>query len=155
MYQDLFLPVVFELGLSSDQPSPVLEWKQVIFELLQHYIKQLCEDDKHLIGHVKALAVIDEQDYLKYSCTNNSGNIDIQHQGSKRACSDVSITINSLVAEIGEPESRQTLEQACHWLKSRKELNHLKIKLKHEESQMNDHHHAHGEDCPICSGHHH
>ncbi|MDI3537576.1 MAG: hypothetical protein PWP16_1607 [Eubacteriaceae bacterium] len=158
MYQDIFLPIVFELSLSSDQRCLTSEWKKLIHELLQVYLKQFCNDDLYIIGHVKALAVLGKQDYIKFSCSNNSGNIDIQDHGCQEGISEVDVTINSLVANICESESRQMMEKACQALKNSKEISNLKIDIKKNSKPKQKHHHFHNSkvsDCPICNSHNH
>ncbi|WKY43247.1 hypothetical protein Q5O14_11325 [Eubacteriaceae bacterium ES2] len=152
MYQDLFLPVVFELNLGSDQAWFTSEWKLLIHEILQRYINLLIEKENCMIGHVKALAMISEHDYIKFSCSNDAGQIDTQHQGKSKKVSSVNVIINSLVANICETDSYQMLKLVCQTFEKSETID-IRVEIKKNLSQRHEHHHD-GSDCPICNGHH-
>ena len=58
MYQEEFLPIVFNVGFSSNQAWPVEKWRSRIHDVLHLYVDQICENDDRMIGHIKALAQI-------------------------------------------------------------------------------------------------
>lgn len=155
MYQEEFLPVVFNVRFSSNQALPVEKWRSRIHDVLHLYVDQICINDDRVIGHIKALAQIDEKDFIKYSCISDSNAINSNFHGNHQDLFDINVIINSLVSNISENESRVFLERSC--LAMVKQDSGIKILINKNQNQPDRHHHHHGDgdDCPICNGHHH
>ncbi|WP_026393792.1 hypothetical protein [Acetobacterium malicum] len=154
MYQEEFLPVVFNIRFSSNQALPVEKWRSRIQDVLHLYVNQICKDDNRMIGHIKALAQIDEKDFIKFSCVGNSNAINSNFHGNHQDLFDINVIINSLVSNISEKESHVFLERSCQTMIKRDSEIKIQINAKHDR-QSNHHHHGDGNDCPICHGHHH
>lgn len=154
MYQEEFTPVVFNVRFSSNQALPVAKWRSRIHDVLHVYIDQICENDERMIGHIKALAQINDRDFIKYSCISNSDAICSKFNGTHQDISKINVIINSLVSHISENESRLLLERSCKALE--KGDVEIKIQLDTKKNQGENHHnHQDGESCPICNGQHH
>lgn len=156
MYQDEFLPVVFTVRLSSNQALPVEKWRSRIYDVLHVYVDQICKNEDRMIGHIKALAQIDEHDFIKYSCVSNANAINSKFHGEHREIFKINMIVNSLVSNISESESRLFLERSCRSLEKRDAVIRIEIEKAQElPEKHHHHHHGDGDDCPICSGHHH
>lgn len=154
MYQEEFLPIVFNVRFSSNQALSVEKWRSRIHDVLHLYVDQICENDDRMIGHIKALAQINEQDFIKYSCISNSNAINSKFYGNHQDLFKINVIINSLVSNISENESRVFLERSCQAIV--KQDSEIKILINKNQNQPdNHHHHGDGDDCPICNGHHH
>ncbi|PKM48673.1 MAG: hypothetical protein CVV01_02320 [Firmicutes bacterium HGW-Firmicutes-6] len=155
MYQEEFLPVVFNVRFSSNQALPVEKWRSRIHDVLHLYVDQICINDDRVIGHIKALAQVDETDFIKYSCISNSNAINSKFHGNHQDIFDINVIINSLVSNISENESRVFLERSCQAMV--KQDSGIKVLINKTQNQLDSHHHHHGDgdDCPICNGHHH
>ena len=70
MYQEEFTPVVFNVRLSSNQALPVEKWRSRVHDVLHLYVDQIRKNDDRVIGHIKALAQINEKDFIKYPITS-------------------------------------------------------------------------------------
>jgi hypothetical protein len=154
MYQEEFLPVVFNIRFSSNQALPVEKWRSRIQDVLHLYVDQICKNDNRVIGHIKALAQIDEKDFIKFSCISNSNTINSKFHGNHQDLFDINVIINSLVSNISEKESHVFFERSCQSMIKRDSEIKIQINAKHDR-QSNHHHHGDGNDCPICNGHHH
>ena len=153
MYQEEFLPIVFNVGFSSNQAWPVEKWRSRIHDVLHLYVDQICENDDRMIGHIKALAQINEQGFIKYSCISNSNAINSKLYGKHQDLFKINVIINSLVSNISENESQVFLERSCQAIV--KQDSGIKVLINKNQNQPDNHHHHHGDDCPICNGHHH
>lgn len=153
MYQEEFLPVVFNVRFSSQQALPIEKWQSRIRDVLHLYIDQICTNEDRIIGHIKALAQIDENDFIKYSCISNANAINSKFYGEHQDVLKIDMIINSLVSNITECESRIFLERSCRSLEKGDAA--VNIKIDAPEHLMDRHHHKDGEDCPSCNGHHH
>ncbi|MDK2942210.1 MAG: hypothetical protein PWP56_1723 [Acetobacterium sp.] len=156
MYQDEFLPVVFNVRLSSNQALPVEKWRSRIYDVLHLYVDQICKNEEHMIGHIKALAQIDEHDFIKYSCVSSNNVINSKFHGEHKEVFNINMIVNSLVSNISEDESRVFLERSCRSLEKRDSIISIAIENT-QERPVSHHHHDHGDgdDCPICNSHHH
>ncbi|PKM60000.1 MAG: hypothetical protein CVU99_10425 [Firmicutes bacterium HGW-Firmicutes-4] len=155
MYQEEFLPVVFNVRFSSDQDLPVSKWRSRIQDVLHVYVDQICKSDERMIGHIKALAQINDHDFIKYSCINGSDAINSKFYGFHQDVSKINVIINSLVSNISENESRILLERSCQSLEKRGFDIKIEIETKINSADSHHHHHRDSETCPICNGHHH
>ncbi|AFA49051.1 hypothetical protein [Acetobacterium woodii] len=155
MYQEEFLPVVFNVQFTSAQALPVERWRSRIEEVLHVYIDQILKDEERLIGHIKALAQINETDFIKYSCISDANGINSNFQGKYQEVSKISMIVNSLVSNISESESRIYWERSCKILKKRDSDISIQIEKKDNPLEGHHHHHENDEECPICNGHHH
>lgn len=156
MYQEEFLPVVFNIRLLSQQALPVEKWRSRIHDVLYLYVDQICKNEDRVIGHIKALAQINEKDFIKYSCISDSNAINSNFHGNHQDLFDINVIINSLVSNISENESRFFLERSC--MAMVKQDSGIKILINKNQNEPDRHHHHHhgdGDDCPICNGHHH
>jgi len=153
MYQEEFLPIVFNVRFSSNQALPVEKWRSRIHDVLHLYVDQICENDDRMIGHIKALAQINEQGFIKYSCISDSNAINSKLYGNHQDLFKINVIINSLVSNISENESQVFLERSCQAIV--KQDSEIKILINKNQNQPDNHHHGDGDDCPICNGHHH
>lgn len=153
MYQEEFLPIVFNVRFSSNQAWPVEKWRSRIHDVLHLYVDQICENDDRMIGHIKALAQINEQGFIKYSCISNSNAINSKLYDKHQDLFKINVIINSLVSNISENESQVFLERSCQAIV--KQDSGIKVLINKNQNQPGNHHHHHGDDCPICNGHHH
>lgn len=155
MYQEEFLPVVFNVQFTSNQALPVEKWRSRIYDVLHVYVDQISKDEDRLIGHIKALAQINEKDFIKYSCISNANGINSKFQGKHQDVSKINMIVNSLVSNISENESRIFLERSCKTLEKRDSVISIEIEKSHNPVEPHHHHHENSEECPICNDHHH
>lgn len=152
MYQEEFIPVVFNVRFSSNHALPVEKWRSWIHDVLHIYVDQICKNDDRVIGHIKALAQINEKDFIKYSCISHSNAINSKFHGIHQDIFVINVIINSLVSNISENESRVFLDQSCQTIVKRD--SEIKIIITENMKSPDSHHHESGDDCPICNGHH-
>lgn len=155
MYQEEFTPVVFNVRFSSNQALPVEKWRSRVHDVLHLYVDQIRKSDDRVIGHIKALAQINEKDFIKYSCISDSNAINSKFHGIHQDIFVINVIINSLVSNISENESRIFLDRSCQMMVKRDAEIVINIDKDKNSPDSHHHHHENGDDCPICNGHHH
>lgn len=157
MYQKDFIPVAFRVKFKSEEPLSVEKWQAVIEELLENYAHQVAKKADCMIGHIKALAEINEFSYIKFSCVNALAGVNSEFHSQDQSVDEINMVINSLVMYMEKIESQNLLNQSWSFV-----LKHQKsIRMQLEEEALNPlekhHHEGHEdhEDCPICKEQHH
>lgn len=153
MYQEEFLPVVFTVQFTAAQALPIEKWRSRINDLLHVYIDQVAENEDRIVGHIKALAQINEQDFIKYSCISNSNAINSKFSGEHQDVDKINMIVNSLVSNISEYESRILFDRSCKSFEKQNPV--ISVALEKKLQPADHHHHADGDDCPICNANHH
>jgi len=155
MYQKDFIPVAFRVKFKSEDPLPVEKWQTLIEELLENYAHQIAKKDDCIIGHIKALAEINEFSYLKFSCVNVLAGVNSEFHGNDQYVDKINMVVNSLVMNLAMIESRNLLNQS--WIFVLKQEGSIRMQIEEEALKpLAEHHHYEGnEDCPICKEQHH
>nr|WP_320025470.1 hypothetical protein [uncultured Acetobacterium sp.] len=153
MYQEEFLPVVFTVQFTVDQALPIEKWRSQINDLLHVYVDQVSKNKDRIIGHIKALAQINDTEFIKYSCISNANVINSKFCGEHQDVFKINMIVNSLVSNISADESRVLFERSCKVMRNQSVIICFEIKSNHPKSEH--HHHKAGDDCPICNGHQH
>ena len=154
MYQKDFIPIVLKVKFESEKPLPVEKWEKLFSDLLLAYAQGIAKKSDCVIGHIKALAEIDEFSYIKFSCINALAGVKHEFHGEHQNIYKINMVINSLVTNMGVLESRKLLNQS--WLLTMNPEENIIMEIADEtsESQVEHHHHKENEPCPICEKHH-
>lgn len=150
MYQEEFLPVVFTVRFTADHALPIEKWRSQINDLLHVYVDQVSKKENRIIGHIKALAQINDTEFVKYSCISNANVINSKFYGKHQDVFKINMIVNSLVSNISADESRILFERSCKLMRNQSSTICFEIENNHPGSDH--HHHKAGDDCPICNG---
>lgn len=152
MYQNEFIPAVFQVHFQADAPMTPEEWEEMIGSLMGVYAKRISEKENTFIGHIKGLAELSETAFIKFSCVNALIGVQHEYTGPSDAADQVKMVVNSLVSGIDAGESRKLLNLS--WLFVEKDYSQVVMRVTGAATEEgHDHHHDDGV-CPICHGHH-
>ncbi|WP_195267606.1 hypothetical protein [Eubacterium sp. 1001713B170207_170306_E7] len=154
MYQNDFIPAVFQVQFQSDAPMTPEEWEEMIGSLMGVYARRISEKEGTFIGHIKGLAELSDTAFIKFSCVNALTGVHHEYTGGQEASRQVKMIINSLVSGISAEESRKCLNLS--WLLVEKDYSQVVMRVTEAftEEASGHHHHDDGEACPICHDHH-
>lgn len=102
-------PITFIIKLNLSEKSSIARWGEIINYYLEFYAKKLCENQNVYIGHIKALSIPKEKEYIKYSKFKEDIPAQISVMGESFYDS-ISLTVNSLVYGVTEKNSINALE---------------------------------------------
>lgn len=152
MYQNTFETLAVETTLTSRQAIKNEKWQEIGKFFLQSYIEQIGKTETVVIGHIKGLIELGDENFIKLSCTSQNQPINseiITADGSSRAGR---LTFNGIVSGVPKDKSIQyfhmALERTCsvfELLTDYRETVHGDSKCDEKEDEV----------CPVCHRHHH
>ncbi len=115
MHQIVFSPVTFQIQLSLPENSVIQRWGDILNYYFSLYAKELCNRPDVYIGHIKAIAILQDQEYIRYSKFKLDIAADLLIKGQS-LYKTIAITVNSLVYGVTEEDSLRTMKYVAEKL---------------------------------------
>lgn len=150
MHQEHFQPVTFSIRLILADKAAVKRWADMVGYYLSQYAGELCQGPKVYIGHIKAIAVLSEKEYIKFSKFKCDIPAEVVSAGES-SYETLSLTLNSLVYGVTEEDAVKALGRISEKMK-KEFLLESTFKLekaahgRHEHHQAHDQHEHHHQD---------
>lgn len=149
MHQDHFQPVAFSIRLILQDKASVKRWADIVSYYLAQYSGELCQRPKVYIGHIKAISILSEKEYIKFSKFKCDIPAEVVSAGES-SYENISLTLNSLVYGVAEEDAVKALGRVSEKMK-REFLLESTFSLErapqsqnghqHQQRQQHDHHH--------------
>lgn len=116
MYQTKFNPVSFKIQISLIEKTSIEHWAEILKYLLTIYAKSITKKEKAYIGHIKAISIIDKDNYIKLSIYKSDIPAEVDKKGD--ACiNNLIVSINSFVYGVDYEETKTVFNNICKAIK--------------------------------------
>lgn len=152
MYQNTFETLVVATTLIARQKTDNKKWQEIGSFFIQNYVEQLSKQEKAVIGHVKGLLELDNDNFIKFSCVSQNRPVDSEMFNQEGSSSAGRLTFNAIVSGIEKNKNIQNFHLALERTCSVYELTTDYQETVHNEPETIE---QHNEACPVCHEHHH
>ena len=152
MYQNTFETLAVATTLIARQKTDNKKWQEIGSFFIQNYVEQLSKQEKAVIGHVKGLLELDNDNFIKFSCVSQNRPVDSEMFNQEGSSSAGRLTFNAIVSGIEKNKNIQNFHLALERTCSVYELTTDYQETVHNEPETIEQHNA---ACPVCHEHHH
>lgn len=152
MYQNTFETLAVATTLIARQKTDNKKWQEIGSFFIQNYVEQLSKQEKAVIGHVKGLLELDNDNFIKFSCVSQNRPVDSEMFNQEGSSSAGRLTFNAIVSGIEKNKNIQNFHLALERTCSVYELTTDYQETVHNEPETIE---QHNEACPVCHEHHH
>lgn len=136
MYQSEFHPVSFVVDLSAPDKIQIDRWAQILDYYISAYSKEITKKKNAYIGHIKAISIINKNDYIKLSIYKKDIPAAIDKKGESKI-SNICVSINSFVYRVNYEETIKIFQNVSNVMEKQ-----FLIKTIINVSKDNHHQHA-------------
>ncbi|MBK5243984.1 MAG: hypothetical protein JJE18_02975 [Eubacteriaceae bacterium] len=151
MYQNEFETLALEVTFISRKKMPDKRWQEMSSYFIEKYVEQLEKAEKVVIGHIKGLLELENNNFIKLSCIRYDLPINSEILKTGGSSLEGHLTFNAIISGLNKEKSIQYFQMALERTCSVYEL----------MTDYNEHAHSntkdpgyHGEKCPVCHEHH-
>lgn len=112
MYQNEFNPVTFILKLKLTDYAYLRRWADITGYVIEKYSQELAMAKEVYIGHIKAIFIGSEKDYIRLSVYKKDIPVNSEYAGEGEY-QEIELIINSIVHGVDIETSIRTLEKIC------------------------------------------
>ncbi|MFZ7121121.1 MAG: hypothetical protein ACOWWH_09245 [Eubacteriaceae bacterium] len=116
MYQSEFNPVSFEIQISLIDETSIGRWAEILKYFMTIYAKSISKKEKSYIGHIKAISIIDNDNYIKLSIYRSDIPAELDKNGNS-STKTLIVSINSFVYGVDYNETITTFKEICKKMK--------------------------------------
>lgn len=109
MYQTKFDSVSLQIQISIAEKTSVKHWAEILKYFMSFYAKYITKDQKVYIGHIKAISIIDKDNYIKLSIYKPDITAEVDMKGEAYV-DNLKVSVNSFVYSVDYEETISTFE---------------------------------------------
>ena len=118
MYQNTFETLAVKTNLSSRQKISNEKWQEIGSFFIQSYLKKLSKTEKAIIGHIKGIIELNENEFMKFSSTRVDKPVNCEPHYNPGTSDNGYLTFNAIVSGIDQNQNikffQKALEQTCN-----------------------------------------
>ncbi|NTW71520.1 MAG: hypothetical protein HGA49_04685 [Eubacteriaceae bacterium] len=143
MYQNEFNPVTFILKLKLPEFTYLNRWTDITSYIIEKYAQELAMESEVYIGHIKAIFIGNEKDYIKLSIYKKDIPVNSEYSGEGEY-QEIELIINSIVHGVDAETSIKILEKICQECKKQFLIDYdIKLEEHNSHGQHDDDHKQH------------
>lgn len=137
MYQTKFDSVSLKIQISLPEKTNIKRWAEILKYFMSSYAKIITKNQKVYIGHIKAISIIDKDNYIKLSIYKHDISAEVDMKGDAYF-DNMMVTINSFVYGVDYGETISAFKQISRMVE-KEFLLHITIS---EETKHHEHDHS-------------
>lgn len=152
MYQSTFEALAVETTLTSRQEINNEDWRKIGIFFIQNYVKQLKKAEGFMIGHIKGLIELKDDNFIKLSCVSQNHPVNSEIVNSEGVSYEGHLTFNAIIAGISKAKNIQYFQMALARTCSVHDLTTDYKETMHGDLDKDE---KNEKICPVCHEHHH
>lgn len=151
MYQNTFETLAVETNLFARQSLPNRTWQEIGCFFIRNYVDQLDKTQQAIIGHIKGLIELADDNFIKLSCVRADQPVNAEILKSQGNSPEGRLTFNAIIANISKDTNIQYFHMALERTCSVYGLTTDYQETIHNASENTE---PDAKPCPVCHEHH-
>jgi len=151
MYQNTFETLAVEATLFSRQTIPNVTWQEIGCFFIQNYMEQLGKTQNAVIGHIKGLIELADDNFIKLSSVRADRPVNAEILQSTGSSGEGRLTFNGIISNISKDTNIQYFHMALERTCSVYGLTTDYKETIHDDDETTK---SNPKPCPVCHEHH-
>ena len=151
MYQNTFETLAVETTLFSRQTIENLTWQEIGCFFIRNYIEQLGKAPDAVIGHIKGLIELEDENFIKLSSVRADQSVNSEILKTQSSSREGRLTFNGIISNISKDTNIQYFHMALERTCSVYGLTTDYKETIHDDDETTK---SNPKPCPVCHEHH-